>query len=257
MSLKHSTNPAQLTQAASQSLVSVFNLSPSTSLALVSPSRAAAYVLCLAAVLMKQDQLCINPCITRTTSTPPIILHDASCEAGSPKVCSSLVGAANWNLGTNTTPMDREMLQMAVSSNRVTAVLHRPFAYPANSAFLDLGAVISICKTRNSDTAVIVDCSGMTESCNLVQLTTALREMVMKGADLIMLPDTGHFQGPPHTCVVIGKTELLSGPCNQLSLLQSQLPLPLLCSAHDTVGSVVAFKSLQVSAFKAAPSNSD
>ena len=245
MSLKHTTDPTQLAQAASQSLVDIFNLSPSTSVALVSPSRAAAYVLCLSAVLMRQDHFCPNPWITRTSFTPPIILHDTLCETGSPKACSSLVGATNWNLGTRTAPMDREMLQTVVSSNRVAAVFHRPFAYPANSTFPDLGAISSICKTHN--VAIIVDYSGMSVGCGLAQLTSTLREMVMKGADLIMLPDTEHFQGPPHTCVVVGKTDLLSSPFDQLSSLQSRLPLPLLCSAHDTVGSVVAFKSLQIS----------
>ena len=245
MSLKRTTDPTQLAQAASHSLVDIFNLDPSTSVALVSPSRAAAYVLCLSAVLMKQDQLFINSWITRTGSTPPIILYDTFCEAGSPKMCSSLIGATNWSLGTPTAPMDREMLQTVVSSNRVAAVFHRPFAYPANSTFLDLEAISSICKTHGI--AVIVDYSGMRENCSLAQLTSTLREMIIKGADLIMLPDTELFRGPPHTCVVVGKTDLLSIPSNQLSSLQSQLPLPLLCSAYDTVGSVVAFKSLQVS----------
>lgn len=253
MSLKSTTDPVQLAQVASESLVSVLNLSISISAAVVSPSRAAAYVTSLAVILMKQGLLSTDPPITQMSSTPPLILHDTCCEAGSPKVCSSLIGACNWNVGTHTIPMDTQMLQMAVASNRVTAVLYRPFVYPRNSSFLTLDSLTSICHTQNSDVAVIVDCSNMTGN-SMAELTVTLQGMITKGADLIMLPNTEKFRGPPHTCVLVGKAALLDNCWQQLPRLQSQLMLPLLCPDSDTVGSVVA---LHVSSFKTEPLNMD
>ena len=254
MSLQSTANPVQLAQAASKSLVMIFGLSDSTA-ALVCPSRAAAYVTALVAILLKQDPLSVNPQISQKTASPPTVLHDTCCQAGSPKLCSSLVGACNWNLGTPTTPMDRDMLQMAVASNRVTAVFHRPYVYPRKSLFLQLHTLSSVCHTREpaNNVAVIVDCSNMPatgDSLVAAKFSPTLREMLMRGADLIMLPDTEHFQGPPNTCVLIGGAALLGNMCQQLPLLQSQLGLPLLTTTYDTVGSVVAFKALQVSTLK-------
>ena len=244
LSLKRTADPAQLAQVSSQSLLSVFNLSPSTVVALVCPSHAAAYVSSLAAVLIKQGHLTITPHVTQRGSAPAVVLHDAACgDAGSPRLLSSLVGGCNWNVGTHTQAMDRDTLQAAVASNRVSAVFHRPYAYPRNASFLSLDALSSLCRSKNI--AVITDCSGMPGN-SLVQLTSTVKEMLMTGADLIMLPNTANFQGPPHTCVVIGKVDLLGNYWEQLSLLQTQLPLPLVCLAYDTVGTVVAFKSLQV-----------
>lgn len=253
MSLKSTADPVQLAHVSSQSLLSALKLPTSTLVALVSPSRAAAYITSLAAILTKQHLLCINSQITQINPVPPVILHDTCCEAGSPKLCSSLVGACNWNVGTHTNPMDQEMLQMAISSNRVVSIFHRPYIYPRNSRFLLLDTLSSISRGSNSDIGLIVDCAGMAGN-SLANLTSTLQEIITKGADLVMLPNTDHFQGPPHTCVLVGQAALLGGMWDHLSLLQSQLGLPLLCSAYDTVGSVVAFKSLQVSSFKEEPS---
>lgn len=253
MSLKSTADPAQLAHVSSQSLLSALKLPTSPLVALVSPSRATAYIISLAAVLTKQHLLSINSQITQTNPVPPVILHDTCCEVGSPKMCSSLVGACNWNVGTHTNPMDQDMLQMVLSSNRVVAVFHRPYIYPRNSAFLPLDTLSSISRGVNSDIGLIVDCAGMTGN-SLANLTSTLQEIITKGADLIMLPNTDYFQGPPHTCVLVGRAALLGGMWDQVSLLQRQLGLPLLCSAYDTVGSVVAFKSLQVSGIKEEPS---
>lgn len=254
LSLQSTADPAQLAYASSQSLLSALRLSTSTLAALVSPSRAAAYLTSLAAILTKQNLLCINSNITQTNSAPPIILHDTCCEAGSPRVYSFLVGACNWNLGAHAKPLDQEMLQMAISSNRVVAMFHRPYVYPRNFRHLQLDTLRSIFDSQNSDIGLIVDCAN-TSGNSLADLTGNLQGMIMKGADLIMLPNTEYFQGPPHTCVLIGRAALLGSMWDQLSLLQQQLGLPLLCSAYDTVGSVVAFKSLQVSSFKVESSN--
>lgn len=254
MSLKSTADSVQLAHVSSQSLLSALKLPTSTLVALVSPSRAAAYITSLAAILTKQNLLCINSQIIQINPAPPVILHDTCCEAGSPKLCSSLVGACNWNMGTHTNPMDQEILRMAISSNRVVAILHRPYIYPRSSRFLPLDAISSISHAANSHIGLIVDCAGMTGN-SLADLTSTLQEIITKGADLIMLPNTDYFQGPPHTCVLVGRAALLAGMWDQLSLLQRQLGLPLLCSAYDTVGSVVAFKSLQVASFKEEPSN--
>ena len=247
MALRSDTDPCQLAQAAGQSLISVFNLSPSTSTAVVCPSRCAAYLTSLTSVLSQQGLLNAT---CEMNLAPPIILHDAICNAGSLKQCSSLLGACNWNLGTQTLPMDKDLLQATVTSNRVAAVLCRPFAYPANTSFLTVSEISSLCSPCG--TAVIVDCS-IAAGNTLGQLTASIKEILMMGADLIMLPSTEHFQGPPHTCILIGKSHLLSRYWEQVSTLQSRLPFPLFCTSYDMVGCVVAYKSLQVTGFKSEP----
>ena len=254
MALKNTVDPHQLALAASQSLTSVFNLPSSSSTAFVCPSRSAAYLTALSSILTHQGLT--NTQLTHKTNSnnPPIVLHDAVCSAGSPQVFSPLLGACNWSLGTHARPMDRELLQATVTSNRVTAVLYRPYVYPQNTEHLSLPEIASICYPRGI--SIVVDCAIRAGNM-LDQLTAAIKEMLTKGADLIMLPNTEQFQGPPHTCVVIGKASLLGGHWEQLSLLQSSLSLPLMCSSYDTVGSVVAFKSLQVARFKSEPANHD
>ena len=244
MALKSTADPCKLARAAGQSLVSVFDLSPSDSLAVVCPSRGAAYLSSLSSTLTQHTLL--SPRATCEADSPtPIVLHDAICEAGSPKALSSLLGACNWNLGTHTGPMDRNLLQATVANNRVAAVFYRPYAYPASTHFLSLRDISSVCRPQSIP--IIVDCS-IAAGNTLCHLKATVREMLATGADLIILPNTEHFQGPPHTCVLVGKTNLLAGLWERLSALQPRLPLPLFCSAYDTVGSVVAFKSLQVSA---------
>ena len=248
MALKNTADPCQLSQIAGQSLSSVFALPSSTSLAVVCPSRGAAYLTSLSSILAHQGLL--NPRLP--TGTTPIVLHDTICENGSPSVFSSFLGASNWNLGTHTVPMDREILQATVSSNRVAAVLYRPLAYPPNTSFLCLRDIHSVCNPHG--VSIILDCS-IAAGDTLPHLRGTIKKMLTTGVDLIMLPNTEHFQGPAHTCVVIGRTSLLTGCWERLSLLQPSLPLPLFCSAYDTVGSVVAFKSLQVSGIESEPIN--
>ena len=256
MSLKSVAHPAQLSKVAGQSLVSVFGLPSSTTQAVVCPSHGAAYLTSLTALLSKQGQLTATTSLAQQASSnpPPIVLHDTICDTGSPKALSSLLGACNWSLGTSTGPMNREMLHSAITSNRVNALLYRPFAYPKNTSFLRLDALSSICRPQNI--SIITDCHGLAAN-SLFQLTSTIKEMLTTGADLIMLPTTDQFQGPPHTCVLIGHWDLLSCHWQTLSRLQTDIPLPLFCSPYDTVGSVVAFKSLQVSSFKTEPSNFD
>ena len=252
MALKNTADPCQLSQVAGQSLSSVFALPSSTLLAVVCPSRGAAYLTSLSSILTHKGLL--NPRLpTGTNSTAtPIVLHDTICDNGSPSVFSSLLGACNWNLGTHTVPMDRETLQATVSSNRVAALLYRPLEYPPNASFLSLRDIHSVCNPRG--VSIILDCS-IVASDTLPHLRATIKKMLTMGADIIMLPNTEHFQGPAHTCVLIGRTSLLSGYWERLSLLQPSLPLPLFCSAYNTVGSVVAFKSLQVSGIESEPIN--
>ena len=246
MALQHAADPVQLSLAASKSLSKICSLSNSFS-AVICPSRAAAYVTALAAVRLRQDPLSINPQVSFPSSNPSVVLHDTCCQSGSPKLCSALIGACNWNLGTVISPMDKDMLLMAVASNRVTAAFHRPYAYPKNCSFLQLHTLSSVCHSRDSDIAVIVDIGDMPMGKrSLNRITSPLQEMLMKGADIVMLPDTEQFQGPPNTCVLVGKAPLLGSMAQQLPLLQSQLGFPLLSSAYDIVGTVVAFKTLQV-----------
>ena len=248
MALQHTADSVQLAEAASNSITQICSLR-NTFTAVICPSRAAAYVTALAAVILRQDPLSINPLISIQRSTPPVIIHDACCQSGSPKLCSALVGASNWNLGTITTPMDRSMLTMAVASNRVVAIFHRPYAYPRNSSFLSLNLLSSICHTQGSDIALLVDIGDMPiHDKSLTSLSASFQDMLMNGTDALLLPETEQFQGPPNTCVLLGRASLLGSIIKQLPLLQSQLGLPLLCSAYDVVGTVVAFKTLQVSA---------
>ena len=253
MSLKNTVDPAQLSKVAGQSLISVFNFSSSTLQAIVCPSRGAAYITSLATILSKQGRLTTTtPLTQQTSSSPSVILHDAICDVGSPKALSSLLGACNWSLGTYKVPMTKEELCTAIASNKVTALLYRPLAYSENSTFLSLDTLSSICHSQS--VSLIVDCCGMVGN-SLFQITSTMKEMLTAGADLIMLPTTGHFQGPSHTCVLIGSTDLLAHNWQLLSHIQSDLPLPLFCSSYDIVGSVVAFKSLQVTSFKTEPMN--
>ena len=246
MALQRTADPIQLSQAASKSLTKTFNLSDSFT-ALVCPSRAAAYVTALAAIFLKNDSLYFSPQVCLQSFRQPIVVHDTCCESGSPKRSSSLVGACNLNLGTHDVPMSKETLEMIVASNRVATVFHRPYAYLPNSSFLQLHTLSSICHSQDTGIPIILDSREMPMAgTSLTDFISSLKEMLLKGADLIMLPDTERFNGPPNTCVLLGTTSMMGNMPKSLPIIQSELSFPLLSTPYDTVGTVVALNSFQI-----------
>lgn len=148
-------------------------------------------------------------------------------------------------------PMEKESLTQAVKSNRVAAVLHQPYSYPKWCDHISLEMISTACHAQDTQVAVIVDMSNMpVQTLTLLQFITTLKELFSKGADVVLLPDTELFQGPPHTCVLIGKSSLMKRISQHSALLQSQLGFPLICTPYDLIGTVVAYKTLRDGSLK-------
>jgi len=251
MAMKHKVDPLRLMEATQTYLHQNLTLTHNCSV-LVTPSRAAAYVLALATSMLRIDPLCINQQVSAHQSSPLAIIHDACCHnTGFPKTFTCLLGAYNWNLGGPMDPMEKESLTQAIKSNRVAAVLHQPYSYPKWCDHISLETIAIICHAQDTQVAVIVDMSNMpVQTLTLLQFITIVKELVLKGADVVLLPDTEHFQGPPHTCVLVGKSSLMKRVSQHSALLQSQLGFPLICTPYDLIGTVVAYKTLQVGTLK-------
>ena len=176
-------------------------------------------------------------------------MHTSGSELGPVKSCTGLTNSYNWNLGDATYPMDRDMLKMALNSNRVAAVFYQPYAYIERSKHMSLREVSDVCRScRCFDVAVIVDASNMpTYFTNLMRVVTEVRYLFEQGADMVMLPTSDKFGGGPHSCVLVGVVSLLGKVRRSMTVLQKQICLPLLCQPHELIGTVVAFKALQVS----------
>ena len=251
MAMKHKVDPLKLMEAAQTYLHQNLALSADYCV-LVAPSRAAAYVLALTASMLRIDPLSINQQVSARQSSPLAIIHDSCCQNTSfPKTFTSLLGAYNWNLGSPMDPMEKHSLTQAVKSNRVAAILHQPYAYPKWCQHTPLEVISVICHTRDTEVAVIVDMSNMpVQTLTLLQFITTIKELFLKGADVVLLPDTEVFQGPPHTCVLMGRSSLMKRVPEHSALLQLQLGFPLICTPYDLVGTVVAYKTLQVGSLK-------
>ena len=242
MAMKQTVDPMQLAEASEAYLLKNLGLGTGYSV-VVAPSQAAAYLIAVAASMVRIDPLCVSQQIQR--HHPLTVIHDACCPAGSLKNCTSLLaGIVNWNLGSLTTPMDRQMLSMAITSNRVAAVFHQPYCYPKSCQYTPLAAIGSVCHSQ-STVSVIVDAGGVPiHQLSLVKFITIIKELFTQGADFVLLPETHKILGPPQTCLLIGKSGLLKHV--DVSLLQSQLCLPLSCTPYDQIGTVVAYKTHQV-----------
>lgn len=248
--MQHSVNPVRLADACGTYLHQNLGLASGCSV-LVAPSRAAGYLLAIAASMLQVDSLSVNQQVSSQKSTPLAIIHDSCCEATSLKMCTSLVGGINWNLGTLTTPMSKQMLSMAISSNRVAAVFHQPYGYPKHCQYVSLPELSSVCHSRNVNISIVIDASRMpVQTLSLVQIITTVKEFLTQGADAILLPEMEHFRGPPQTCLLIGNTRLLQDVAQNIPLLQSQICLPLTCTTYDLMGTVVAYKTFQVASLK-------
>ena len=241
--LTHSADPVKLREAVQSTLKHSLKLSGIGCSVLIAPSRAAAYVLAIAASMLRNDPLSINQGVTSYLFSPMAVIHDACCQvsrSSSLKPCTSLVGAYNWNLGSPTSPMDRKMLAMAVRNNRVAAVFHQPFAYLEHCQYLSLQVISTVCHSHSAEVAAIVDAAGVSLETDTLQ-RAIIAEFFENGADAVLLPETEQFSGPPHTCVLVAKEDLLLEV--SLHLLQAQVALPLSCTTYDMVGTVMAFMS--------------
>ena len=250
LAMKQRADHSLLTEAANSYLVQTLGL-PEGMVTHVAPSRAAAYVSVVAASMLRIDPLSVSHKTSSQRCCPMAVVHDACCSSEPLKACSSLVGAYNWNLGSPNSPMDKQTLSSAITSNRVAAVFHQPYAYPLGCVHMSIPVIASICHNRDLETSVIVDTSGLVVQRFIVtQFVNLIKELCAKGADIVLLPETRLFKGPAHTCLVIGKASVLSEGVRNLSLLQSSLALPLHCPSYDLIGTVVAYKAMHVSTRK-------
>ncbi len=241
VAMKESVDPIQLAQASETHLRQILSLTTSFSV-LVAPNRAAAYLLALAASMVRVDPLSVNPHASRPS--PLAVIHDTYCQGSLPSVCacSSLLGAINWNLGTFTAPMDDNLLSTAITSNRVAAVFYQPYCYLEGSQSIPLNVINSICRAQER-LSIILDADGLAVgTTSLAKVVAAVKEWFVKGADFILLPKTEKIRGPPETCLLVGRSSLLKEV--DLALLQPQICLPLTCTAYDLVGTVIAYQTL-------------
>ena len=244
MAMQRTADPAQLTKASEACLCQHLGLGPGHSVA-VAPSRAAAYVIAVAASMLRVDPLSVDRQLTSRQSSPPlVVVHDACCRNNPLQTCTPLVGAVNWNLGGANTPMDKSTLGMALEHNRVVAVLYQPYVYPAECQQLPLQDVSEVCHSHGVAT-IVVDATGMhVREPSSIGLIASVKNFLAEGADLVLLPKTGEIRGPPQTCVLIGRSSILGEMLQKVALLQTQVCLPLTSTPHDLVGTVVAFKTL-------------
>ena len=250
MAMQRATDATQLSKACEVHLCQHLGLGSGYSVA-VAPSRAAAYVIAVAASMLRADPLSINQQLaTNTSSSPMAVIHDACCQNNPLKACTPLVGGVNWNLGGVGTPMDKSTLAMALAHNRVVAVLYQPYAYPQWCQQMPLQDVSEVCHSHGTVT-VTVDAAGMhAQELSLIRFITSVKNFFDEGADVVLLPRTERIRGPPQTCVLVGRSAILGDALRNVALLQSRVCLPLTSTAYDLVGTVVAYKTLQADTVK-------
>lgn len=252
MAMKESPSDRMLLSEAAESIMQqMLSLDHGYSI-MISPTLASAYTVAVFASMLRMDPLSVSSQISSHLSSPPAVLHDSCCaqmsssDLGPIKTCTALTGSYNWNLGDMTYPMDRDMVRMAVQSNRVAAVFYQPYAYIEKSQHVSLEVLSAVCHSRGADVAVIVDASTMpTNHINLRKLVAELKEFFSQGADVVLMPPVDKLHGQSHASVLVGVSSMLSKVWRSIALLQKQVCLPLLCLPHDLVGTVVAYKALQ------------
>ena len=251
MAMKESPDETNLYEATEALMRQILSLGPEYNI-IVSPTTASAYTIAVFASMLRMDPLSVSSQISSRFSSPLAVIHDACCaqvtnsELGPIKTCTALTGAYNWNLGDMTYPMDKDMLRMAVQSNRVAAVFYQPYAYIEKSKHISLEVVSIICHSKGFEVAVIVDASTMpTHLINLGKLVAEVKDFFNQGADLVLLPSVDKLYGQSHSSVLVGVSSLFSKVWRSIVLLQKQVCLPLLCLPYDLVGTVVAYKALQ------------
>lgn len=251
MAMKHTPDGVSLSEAAEIVMQQILSLGPGYNI-IISPTSASAYTVAVFASMLRMDPLSVSNQISSRLSSPLAVLHDSCCaqcsssELGPIKTCTALTGSYNWNLGDMTYPMDKDMVRMAVQSNRVAAVFYQPYAYIDKNQHVTLEALCTVCHMHGSDVAVIVDASTMpTQHINLRRLVADVKGFFSQGADLVLMPSVEKLHGQSHASVLVGVSNLLSKVWRSIMLLQKQVCLPLLCLPHDLVGTVVAYKALQ------------
>ena len=251
MAMKQTPDETNLFEASEAIMKQILSLGMNYNV-IISPSTASAYAIAVFASMLKVDPLSVSSQISSRLSSPLAVIHDSCCaqvsnsELGPLKSCTALTGSYNWNLGDMTYPMDKDMLRMAVLSNRVAAVFYQPYAYIEKSQHITLEALSSVCHSRGSDVTIVVDASIMpTHYINLKKLVAEVKGFFDQGADLVLMPSVEKLHGQSHSAVLVGVSRLLNKVWRSIALLQKQVCLPLLCLPHDLVGTVVAYKALQ------------
>lgn len=254
MGMKETADVAGCCEASDAIMRQILSLGPEYNV-IISPSCASAYSIAVFASMIHLDPLSVSNQVSPNASSPLAVLHDACCshaqtsdsDLGPIKSCTGLTGSYNWNLGDATYPMDRDMLTMALHSNRVAAVFYQPYAYIERSKHLSLRDVSSVCHSRGcSGVSVIVDATTMpTNIANLGRVVAEVKYFFEQGANMILLPSTDRFRGGSRSSVLVGVASLLSKVWRSMVLLQKLICLPLLCQPHELVGTVVAYKALQ------------
>lgn len=260
MAMRHAPDTTPLSEVAEVSLRQVLSLGAEHNL-LICPTVASAYTVAVFASMLRTDPLSVSGQISSRVSSPLAVLHDSCCamasnsDLGPVKSCTALTGAYNWNLGDMTYPMDRDMVKMAVQSNRVAAIFYQPYSYIEKSQHISLEVLSGVCHSRGCEVAVIVDASNMPlptqqqqgggAGVGLRRLVDEVKGFLSQGADMVLMPPVDRLCGHARCCVLVGVAGLLGKVWRSIGLLQKQVCLPLLCLPHDVVGTVVAYKALQ------------
>jgi len=209
---------------------------------IVTPSRAACYLLSISASMIHLDPLSIHSQLTSRSSRPLAVVHDACCASYSllPTLVP-LVGGYCWSLGSPQLPMDRHMLSSAIASNRIASLVYEPHAYPPGRQGIPLQSTCTVC--HNSNIAVLVDNSTMELPADFRNFLGLIKGELQLGVDAIMLPETSRYGGMGHCSMLIAKKTLIAELAQSAERLQTMIAIPLICTHHEIAGAAVALKA--------------
>ena len=200
------------------------------------PSRAVAYVLSVASCMCSVDPMSIQTMNKLRNSRPLVIVHDASsCQGSTLPALASLVGGFCWFLGGPSTPMDRHTLSMAITSNRIAAVVHEPRLQQSRNSSMSLKYLSTLC--HKSNVSVVVD----NEEVSKDNIATTIREQVECNVDAAILP-ISTIGGPGETSMLIITHPLYKELCQNFETLQTLVAFPLTVPVHEILGALVTVK---------------
>lgn len=200
------------------------------------PSRAVAYVLSVASCMCSVDPMSIQTMNKLKSSRPLVIVHDASCcQDSTLPALASLVGGFCWFLGGPSTPMDRHTLSMAITSNRIAAVVHEPRLQHSRNTAMSLKYLSTLC--HKSNVSVVVD----NEEVSRDNIATTIRDQVECNVDAAIVP-ISTIGGPGETSMLIITHPLYRELCQNFETLQSLVAFPLTVPVHEILGALVTVK---------------
>ena len=243
--LLHTVDTMQLNKVVAMYIARFLEL-PDKYSVIVTPSRAACYLLSISASMIHFDPLSVHSQLTLRSSRPLAIVHDACCTSYSllPTLVP-LVGGYCWSLGSPQVPMDRHTLSSAIVSNRIASLVYEPHAYPPGQQGVPLQSICTVC--HNSNISVLVDNSTMELPADFRNFLGLIKGELALGVDAVMLPETNRYGGVGHCSILVAKKTLIAELAQSVERLQTMIAIPLICNHHEIAGTAVALKAYSAS----------